>query len=331
MAIVTTVGATSWGTTLGIILAREGHDVRLLARTDAEADRLEFARENARFVPGVTFPESMHALADPAEACDSTDLTIFAVPSQTLRANVRRIASEVPAGTIVVSAVKGLELTSGKRMSQVLEEEIPNVRHGICVLSGPNLAREVVSAMPASTVVASSDAHAASEAQRIINSSVFRVYTNDDVVGVELCGALKNVVALGAGISDGMGFGDNTKATMITRGLAEITRLGVAAGANPTTFSGLAGMGDLVATCTSTLSRNHFVGAEIAAGKSLETIRGEMENVAEGVDTTRAALDLAASLGVEMPIAQATYNIVFGGVSVSQAIQDLMGRQPRSE
>ena len=331
MAIVTAVGATSWGTTLGIILARQGHDVRLLARTDAEASALETARENSRFVPGVPFPDSMRALADPVQAHDSADLTIFAVPSQTLRANARAVAHAIPNDTIVVSAVKGLELSTGKRMSQVLAEEIPSSVHAICALSGPNLAREIIESMPASTVIASDDADAAAEAQTIINSSVFRVYTNDDLIGVELCGALKNIIAIGAGICDGMGFGDNSKATIITRGLAEIARLGVAAGANPATFAGLAGMGDLVATCMSALSRNHYVGTQIAAGKSLDRIRSEMQSVAEGVDTTRAALDLAATLGVEMPIAQATYDIMYGGVSVPQAIQNLMGREPTSE
>ena len=331
MAIVTSVGATSWGTTLGIILARQGHEVRLLARTESEATGLEAARENGRFVPGVPFPDSMHALADPVKALDSADLTVFAVPSQTLRANARNVAHAIPNRTIVVSAVKGLELSTGKRMSQVLAEEVPSIAHGICALSGPNLAREIINSMPASTVVASANGDAATEAQAIINSSVFRVYTNDDLIGVELCGALKNIIALGAGICDGMGFGDNSKATIITRGLAEIARLGVALGASPTTFAGLAGMGDLVATCMSTLSRNHFVGTQIAAGKSLDQIRSEMDSVAEGVDTTRAALDLAADLGVEMPISQATYSIMVDGISVSQAVQDLMGREPRAE
>ncbi len=331
MAIVTAVGATSWGTTLGIILAREGHEVRLLARTEAEASGLESARENARFVPGVQFPESMHALADPVEANDSADLTIFAVPSQTLRDNAHAVAHAIPNGTVVVSAAKGLELSSGKRMSEVLKEEIPALDRGVCSLSGPNLAREIIRSMPASTVVASNDPAAATAAQAIINSSTFRVYTNGDLLGVELAGALKNIIALGAGMCDGMGFGDNSKATFITRGLAEIGRLGEAAGANPATFAGLAGMGDLVATCMSTLSRNHYFGTQLAAGKSLDQIRFEMDSVAEGVDTTRAALGLAETLGVEMPIAQATYSVMFGGVSVSQAVRNLMEREPRAE
>ena len=331
MAIVTAVGATSWGTTLGIILAREGHEVRLLARTEEEAASFESARENARFVPGFQFPESMHALADPVEAHDSADLSIFAVPSQMLRDNARAVAHAIPDSTVVVSAAKGLELSSGRRMSEVIDEEIPSLDRGVCALSGPNLAREIIKSMPASTVVASKDGEAAAKAQSIINSSTFRVYTNDDLVGVELAGALKNIIALGAGMCDGMGFGDNSKATFITRGLAEIARLGVAAGANPATFAGLAGMGDLVATCMSTLSRNHYFGTQLAAGKSLDQIRSEMDNVAEGVDTTRAALDLAETLDVEMPIAQATYSVMFGGVSVSQAVRNLMEREPRAE
>ncbi len=331
MAVATAVGATSWGTTLAIILAREGHEARLLARTDDEARALETARENARFAPDVRFPPAMRATSDAAAACEGADLVIFAVPAQTLRANVRKIASAISPDSIAISAVKGLELSSGMRMSEVLREEMPAFDGGICALSGPNLAREVVRGLPASTVVASDSASAATKAQAVLNSSVFRVYTNDDLIGVELCGALKNIIALSAGMCDGMGYGDNARATIITRGLAEITRLGVAAGACAQTFAGLAGMGDLVATCTSAQSRNHYVGERIAAGEPLERIRMEMENVAEGVDTTRAALDLARRLGVEMPIAQAVHSVLFDGVSVLQATQRLMGREPRPE
>ena len=332
MASIAAIGATSWGTTLGIILARRGHDVRLLARSDAEARALEAARENARFVPGFPFPDSMRALADPNAALESADLAIFAVPSQTMRRNARAVAERIPEGCIVVSAAKGLELSSGKRMSQVLAEEISAwARDSICVMSGPNLSGEVARGLLASAVIASRSERAGEAAQAIVNSPVFRVYTNEDVIGVELCGALKNIIALGAGICDGMNLGDNAKAAFIARGLAEMSRLGVAAGANPATFSGLAGIGDLVATCSSRLSRNHYVGSRLAAGERLGDILGGMTSVAEGVDTTRAALDLASRLGVEMPIAQATSDIMFGGVSVSAAIQRLMGRAPRHE
>lgn len=332
MAIVTVVGTTSWGTTLGIILAREGHAVRLMARTDDEARLLNSERENSRFVPGFTFPDSMHSTPDPDVAFDSTDLTIFAVPSQTMRGNVRRMAEHIPPESILVSAAKGLELGTVRRMTQVVEEELPpGWLEGVCALSGPNLASEVVRGMPTPTVIASRNPVAAITAQHIMNSSVFRAYTNEDVVGVELCGALKNIIALGAGMCDGMKLGDNAKSGFITRGLAEVTRLGVAAGANPSTFAGLAGMGDLIATCSSALSRNHQVGERLATGESLDDIRRGMHNVAEGVDTTRAALDLARQMDVEMPIAQAIHDILFGSMSVSQAVRELMGRDPRPE
>ena len=331
MATVTVIGATSWGTTLGIVIARNGHDVWLLARTHDEAEALEAARENTRFVPGFPFPESMHATARHEDAFRSTDLILFAVPSQTLRSNAASVSESVPRRGVVVSAVKGLELSTGRRMSEVLADELAQRRPRLCALSGPNLANEIVRGMPASAVVAAEEEDTAATAQQIINSQLFRVYTNDDVIGVELAGALKNIIALGAGICDGVGYGDNTKATFMTRGLAEIARLGVAAGARPSTFSGLAGMGDLIATCSSTLSRNHYVGSQLAAGRTLAEIRTEMHNVAEGVDTTRAALEFADKLDVEMPIAQATARVMFGEVSVHQAVRDLMGREPRAE
>ena len=331
MSVAAIVGATSWGTTLGIILAREGHDVRLVARTEDEALVLESRRENSRFVPGFPFPDSLHARAD-AEAFADAEVAIIAVPSHTLRDNIQKVAAHIPPDCIVVSAVKGLELNTGKRMSEILAEEIPgNAGRNVCALSGPNLASEIIRGMPAPTVIASHDPGAALNAQAIINSSVFRVYTNNDIIGVEFCGALKNIIALGAGICDGLELGDNAKSGFMTRGLAEIARLGVAAGASPATFAGLAGMGDLVATCSSVLSRNHYVGEQLAAGKPLEEIRRSMQNVAEGVNTTAAALGLADSLGVEMPIAQMTHNILSGSVSVQDAVQYLMGRDPTSE
>ena len=316
---------------MGIILARQGHDVRLLARTEQEARALETSRENARFVPGFPFPDSMRASAH-AHAFHSADIVIFAVPSHTLRDNIRKVEFHVPRDCIVVSAVKGLELNTGKRMSLVLEEELPpGAARRVCVLSGPNLASEIVRGRPAPTVVASLNADAALEAQAIINSSVFRVYTNTDIVGVEFCGALKNIIALGAGICDGLELGDNAKSGLMTRGLAEIARLGIAAGANPATFAGLAGMGDLVATCSSVLSRNHYVGEQLAAGKSLADIRSGMQNVAEGVYTTSAALELARRLDVEMPITQVTQDVLSGAISAAEAVHHLMGRDPTSE
>ncbi len=332
MVQVGVVGTTSWGTTLAIVLARQGLDVRLWARTGPEAEALRSAGENRRFLPGVSFPPNLRVTSSLGEALHDAQLVIIAVPSRSLRANARQVRDAIAPGAVVVSAAKGLELDTGKRMSQVLEEELPPALHGgICALSGPNLAREIIEGKPSSTVIASRNEEAAREAQAIINSPRFRVYTNEDIIGVELGGALKNIIALGAGICDGLEYGDNAKAAFITRGLAEITRLGVAAGASPLTFAGLAGMGDLVATCCSRLSRNRYVGEQLAKGKTLREVRASMLNVAEGVDTTAAAVKLAQRLGVEMPITQATYSVLFDGVALEQAISALLGRAPRPE
>ena len=282
-------------------------------------------------MPGVSFPSGMTVTASASKAFSEADLIIIAVPSRTLRENVRNIRDSLSESAVVVSCTKGLEFATGKRMSQILEEELPaSLQAGICALAGPNLAREVVEERPASTVVASKNPDAAKTAQEIMNSSKFRVYTNDDIVGVELGGALKNIIALGAGACDGLRLGDNAKAGFMTRGLAEIARLSVAAGANPLTLAGLAGMGDLIATCSSPLSRNHYFGEQLAKGKTLDEIRASMKNVAEGVDTTAAAVKLAEKLGVEMPITQATYSVLFDGVAVSEVIHQLLGRAPNS-
>ena len=332
MAKVGVVGTTSWGTTLAIVLARRNMEVCLWARTEEEAASLRSHGRNPRFVPEARFPRNLHVTACRPEAFHQADLVIIAVPSKTLRHNVQQVRDHLDGSTVVMSATKGLELDTGKRMSEVLWEELPSALHwGICAMSGPNLAKEVVRGKPSSTVIASESADAATKAQMLINSPRFRVYTNDDIIGVEYGGALKNIIALGAGICDGLRYGDNAKAAFITRGLAEITRLGVAAGANPLTFAGLAGMGDLIATSSSRLSRNHYVGEQLAKGRSLPEIRATMRSVAEGIDTTAAAITLAEALGVEMPIAQATYDVLFNGVSLDQAISELLGRVPRSE
>lgn len=332
MAQATIVGTTTWGTTLGIHLGRNNVSSVLLARTAQEAQDIATARENHRFLPGVPFPEKLTVTHDPAEALKGSKVVIMAVPSQRFRQNLLWIKDSIEDGSIVLSATKGLEMDSGKRMSQVLSDELPgDIARRYCVLSGPNMAMEIIAQKPASTVIASEDKEASKLAQSILMSPSFRVYTNDDVIGVELGGALKNIIALGSGISDGLGYGDNAKAAFITRGLAEITRLGVDAGANPLTFAGLAGLGDMVATCSSRLSRNRFVGEELAKGRPLEEILSSMKNVAEGVYTTPAALKLAEALGVELPITQATYGVLFEGLDLKQAITELMGRPPRSE
>jgi len=326
------IGATTWGTTLGILLAQNGVPVSMLVRNETEAQTLSSQRRNARFLPDSPFPDRLSVTSQPESALEHCDLVVIAVPSDRLRENVQRIKPHLQDGAIVLSATKGLELPSARRMSQVLEDELhPELHSGICVLSGPNLAKEIVEGKPASTVISGRSPDAAQSAQDALMSASFRVYTSPDVLGVELAGALKNIVALGAGIGDGMDAGENAKAAFITRGLAEMTRLGIAAGADPLTFAGLAGLGDVVATCSSRLSRNRFVGEELAKGRSWPEIRDSMDNVAEGVNATQAALVLAKDLGVEMPIAEMASRVLFDGLSPQKAMAELMARPARSE
>ena len=326
------VGATTWGTTLAVVMAAEGRPVTLLARDPAECEMLDSARENTRFLPGVTFPASLNVSTEVPSALADAAMAVVAIPSDRLRENARRISPFMEAGTVVVSATKGLELPTALRMSQVLGQELgPTVLPTICALSGPNLAKEIALGKVATTVIASGSREAAELAQSMLHSTRFRVYTSDDLTGVELGGALKNIVALGAGICDGLGVGENAKSAFITRGLAEIARLGVAAGANPLTFAGLAGVGDVIATCASRLSRNRFVGEQLALGRSWPEIRDSMDNVAEGVNATEAALSLAEVLGVEMPIAETTYRVLHQGLSPQEAATELMERPVGSE
>ena len=329
---VAVVGTTSWGTTLALILARRGVEARLLARTENEAQRLTSDGELAARLPGHRFPDALRVTSDWAGGMDGALFVVFAVPSHTLRENARHAAPHIPPDAIVLSACKGLEQGTFKRMSVVLAEELPDAAPALCVLSGPNLAREVVRDMPCATVIASASADAAASAQLLFNSPTFRVYTNTDVIGTELGGALKNVMAIGAGICDGMALGDNAKAGFVTRGLAEMVRLGVAAGAQAATFAGTAGLGDLIATCHSNLSRNYRVGLALAEGRTLaEAVESLGGQVAEGVGTTSAALEMANSLGVEAPIAAATARVLFDGASPQQALLELMARAPRRE
>ncbi len=332
MTKVSVIGTTSWGTTLAIILANNGSDVMLWARTQEEAAAMESAKENQRMLKGIPFPPGMHATASMEEAICEAEMVVMVVPSRSIRENAKRLLPHISPNSILLSATKGLEKNSAKRMSQVIEEELPEAFHSrISVLSGPNLAKEIAQGMPASTVIASRDESVALRVQELFMSNIFRVYTNTDIVGVELGGALKNIIALGAGISDGLGYGNNGKAAFITRGLAEITRLGVSAGANPLTFAGLTGLGDLIATCSSPLSRNRYVGEQLAYGKGLQEILFSMNNVAEGVDTTLGALELASRLKVEMPLTQAISNVLFQNMDPRQTVVDLMGRAPRPE
>jgi len=329
MANVGIVGTTSWGTTLAILLTRFGHDVTMWARTSDDAELLHTARRNDRFLPGVDFPDGLIVTANTDEAFGSAELVLLAVPSSSVTQNATAIAASVPANAIVISAAKGIDTRTGKRMSQLAGDALG--RRDVGALSGPNLALEIVEGNPATSTLAHIDASVAETAQAILNSRVFRVYTSSDLVGVELGGALKNIIAIGAGFIDGNGLGNNSKAAFVTRGLAEITRLGVAMGARAETFSGLSGMGDLVATCYSGLSRNRYVGQELAKGRSAAEIVGGMDQVAEGVTTTQAALAVAESLGVDMPIASVTRAVLAGELDPRSAIEGLMTRTPVSE
>lgn len=332
MPRVVIVGTTTWGTTLSIILSRQGISVTLLARTTQDYEELSNVRENPRFLPNVPFPENLQISSSPEVTLDDCDLVIFAVPSASLRWNVQWIRNSIKGSPVILSATKGLEQKTGKRMTEVLLEELPSELIGrIAVLSGPNLAMEINEGKPSSTVVASNNNSVRNSVQQTLMSPNFRVYTSEDIIGVELGGALKNIVALGAGLADGLNYGDNSKAAFITRGLAEITRLGVAAGANSLTFYGLAGLGDLMATCMSNRSRNHYVGEQLANGRPLNEILDSMKNVAEGVYTTVAALSMSKDLNVEMPIVEVTFQVLFEGLDPRQAVVKLMGRPPRSE
>ena len=332
MEKVTVVGTTAWGTTLAVVLAKKYPRIYLLARSDAEADVLNSEREYAKRLPGIMFPPSLIVTAALDEALEASQLVIIAVPSQTMRRNIRIIREFVPKSAVIMSASKGIEMDTGLRMSSVIHEDSGIADPSrVCVLAGPNLSREIAIGQPSATVVACSSIETADQVRNTVMTNNFRAYSSSDVIGVELAGALKNIIALGAGISDGWGYGHNAKAAFLTRGLAEITRLGVAAGASPLTFLGLAGLGDLVATSSSPLSRNRRVGEELAKGRPLAEILTEMGSVAEGIPTTRATRQLANDLGVSMPITEGMYKILFEGYDIRIAARQLMEREPKSE
>jgi glycerol-3-phosphate dehydrogenase (NAD(P)+) len=327
---VAIVGAGAWGTTLAVLIART-EPVLLFAHDAAAADRIEAVRENARRLPGVPLPSNVRVSAAPSELAKAADLVIFAVPSSHLRSTAERIALSIDPSADVLSVVKGLESGTLLRMSQVIADAGSLTARRVAALSGPNLAGEIARGLPASAVVAAEDPSLADRIVDRIGRREFRLYVNRDLLGVELCGALKNVVAIAAGAADGLGFGDNGKAGLITRGLAEMTRLGIAAGANPLTFAGLAGIGDVIATCGSTLSRNHRLGEELAKGRLWTDIEADLPGVAEGAYTVDAALGLARRHGVELPIAQEVHNALFEGKSVQRCLVDLLSRESKDE
>jgi len=333
MPKIAIIGTTIWGITLGVVLAHKGLQVRLWARTEQEATELKTAAgSNATLLSGITFPPQLSVTSSLSEALAGAKAVILVVPSQSMRQNIRLVAEHLDGGMLIISAAKGLEIGSNKRMSQVIAEEIgPRFRSKVCVLSGPNLSRELLRDLPAATVIAAKEQTVAIEAQKLLTVPNFCVYTNTDVIGVELGGALKNIIALGAGMVDGLGYGDNAKAAFITRGLTEMTALGVALGASPLTLSGLAGLGDLIATCASPLSRNHYVGVELTNGRSLEEITDSMTGVAEGVSTTVAVLNLAQQFQMEMPVTEKIYQVLYKNADPRQVIIELLGSEGRHE
>ncbi len=332
MPRIAIIGTTTWGMTLGSVLAHKGLQVRLWARTEGEIEKLKNAGTNPSLPTDIAFSTGLSITSSLGEALAGAKAVILAVPAQTVRQNIRLVREHLNESMLVVSAAKGLEVGSSKRMTQVIAEEIePGFWSNICVISGPNLSREILRNLPAATVVAAESETVAKAAQKLFTTPNLCAYHNTDVIGVELGGALKNIVALAAGVADGLGYGDNAKAALITRGLAEMTAIGVALGANPLTFSGLAGLGDLIATCSSPLSRNHYVGVELTRGRGLEDIMSAMSNVAEGVSTTLATWNLAQQLEMEMPITEKIYQVLYQGLDPQQAAVELMGAQAKHE
>jgi len=324
---ISVVGGGAWGTALGAHCARAGLLTRLWIREPEVAAAVNDAHENTAFLPGVALPEALLATARLDEALVGAEAVLFVVPSEFARRVLRAARTHLPAGAVLVSATKGLEIDSLRRMTEVAAEEVPG--HPLAAVSGPSFALEVARALPTAVVVASSDHDVAESVQRALSTATFRVYSSEDVVGVELAGALKNVIAIAAGIVDGLGYGHNTVAALITRGLAEITRLAVALGARPETLAGLAGLGDLVLTCTGALSRNRRVGQGLGRGLSLAEASAGI--VAEGVRTTLATCALADRAGVEMPIAHQMKDVLYGGKPPREALDALMLRSLKRE
>ena len=325
------LGSGSWGTAFGKVLADAGTDVVLWARRPELAEAVREHHENADYLPGIALPDRMTATSDADEAVDGADFVVLAVPSQSLRENLSAVAPSLGRDTVLVSLMKGVELGTTKRMSEVVCEVADVPATQVAVVTGPNLAKEIASGQPAATVVACTDEQVAERLQAACLTGYFRPYTNVDVVGCELGGAVKNVIALATGMAEGMGFGDNTKASLITRGLAETARLGAALGADPLTFSGLAGLGDLVATCTSPLSRNRTFGEKLGRGETLEDILARKQQTAEGVKSCRSILDLARKHDVDMPITEHVVAVVHEGMTPMDMVRGLMRREAKSE
>jgi glycerol-3-phosphate dehydrogenase (NAD(P)+) len=345
MEKIAVIGSGAWGTTLARLVAleeirkaqsggpdcgKEIAEVTLWEHLPERAAQMQWGRENQRYLPGFPLPANIRVTADVVDAVRGRDIVLIVTPAQRVRENIRALAPALQPGAILVCGSKGIELGTHLRMTEVMEQEAP-AGTVAAILSGPNLAAEIARGLPAAAVVASRDPEAAEKVRAALSTSTFRLYTSEDVAGVELGGALKNIIAIGIGISDGLQYGDNAKASLMTRALTEIARLALAAGANPLTLAGLSGLGDLIATCSSPLSRNRALGLELAKGREVDEVLAERRTVAEGVTTTRAALQMAEHLGVELPVTAEIARVLFEGKSVREAVRSLMIRDPKRE
>ncbi|MCJ8342185.1 MAG: NAD(P)H-dependent glycerol-3-phosphate dehydrogenase [Cetobacterium sp.] len=331
MERVVIVGAGSWGTALGLLLAHKGHEVTMWEHNPLRAEELQRDRENKKLLPGVKFPKNLNVTSKSEDLFENINYVIFSVPSQVLRGVISKFSSQIRENTILVNTAKGIEVSTGLTLSEVMKEEILGKYHkNIIVLSGPTHAEEVAQNLP-TTIVAAGELENAKKIQNLFNTKDFRVYVNEDIAGVELGGAVKNCLAIGAGIADGMGFGDNAKAALITRGIAEMIRFGKALGAKEVTFSGLAGIGDLIVTCASKHSRNRYVGEKLGQGETIEEILSKMVMVAEGVPTVKAVHNKAKELKISMPIVEAIYRIIYEGADSKEMVEGLMTRELKEE
>ena len=322
------LGAGSWGTALAVLWAKQGNDIVLWGHNPERAEQLRVTRENTDYLPGVALPDSVAVTSD-ISVCAGADLIVFVTPSIALREIAEQLRPHVSRDAVLLSCTKGIEHGTGMRMTQVLTEVLPE--HTAAVLSGPNLAVEVSRDRPTATVLGCEQPECAEELQQHLGSPLFRIYSSDETTGIELGGALKNVFALAAGCSDGFGLGDNSKAALVTRSLAEMLRLGTAMGGDPRTFYGLSGAGDLIATCFSQLSRNRRVGEQLGRGRTLEQIATNSRSIAEGVPTAKSAFECARRVNIETPIIDQVYSVIYEGKQPAQALQELLGRDQKAE
>ncbi|WP_035186217.1 NAD(P)H-dependent glycerol-3-phosphate dehydrogenase [Alteribacter aurantiacus] len=332
MATITVLGAGSWGTALSIVLADNNHQVKLWGRSEASTREMNTLHTNEKYLPGVKLPESIEATTDLNDAVTNSDTLVIVVPTKAMRDILKEVTPLLNKPVTIVHASKGIEPETYLRVSEIIEEEVPEERRkAVVVLSGPSHAEEVSTRQPTTVTSSSLNLEQAEYVQDLFMNTNFRVYTNPDLIGVEIGGSLKNIIALGAGMTSGLGYGDNAKAALMTRGLAEIARLGMKLGANPITFAGLSGLGDLIVTCTSVHSRNWRAGNMIGKGKTIPEVLDEMGMVVEGIRTTKAAFHLAEKEQVEMPITKGLYDVLFNNKQPEMAVEELMGRVKKHE